>query len=325
MSNRNKNRLDRLKQSLSSPAVDEVVPEANAAASRSSSTNLLKRENTLNRLASGKQRSTMTLLHDPERVAIWLQHNRNYDQLNSARCSDLIEGFKRTGKQEFPVIVRPLKGNPNHDYELICGARRRWTSIHLGWDLLIEVRELTDRQAFILQDLENRDREDISDHERAVDYKNALPIYFENNVAEMARFLEIDRGNFSRLLDLADLPPAIIEAYGDLRELKAHHGTAYKRLLADPKTKRLVMDRARALKGEGADGKTVLAALTKAATPPKKPVKKTPRSTRYDILTATPKANGKVELVIDAPSGDAAGHIQALRSAFEAYLDSIKE
>lgn len=324
MSDRSKKRLDKLNQALSTSVADEPVPEAGASPARTTSSTLLKRENTLNRLASGKQRSPTTLVHDPERVAIWSQHNRNYELLNSARCSDLIEGFKRTGKQEFPAIVRPVKDSPDHDYELICGARRRWTAVHLGWDLLIEVRDLTDRQAFVLQDLENRDREDISDHERAVDYAKALPVYFENNRTEMAKFLEIDRGNFSRLVDLADLPAGIVEAYADLRDLKTHHGVAYKRLLEDPKAKRSMLDRAKALKGQKTDGKTVFSALTQAAKPPAKTATKASKPKRYDILTATQKADGKVQLVIDAPRGEPSDHVQAVRKSFEAYLRSIE-
>ena len=63
--------------------------------------------------------------------------------------------------------------------EVICGARRHWTITWLRannyprFRYLIEERELTDEEAFRLADIENRDREDISDYERAVDYVEA--------------------------------------------------------------------------------------------------------------------------------------------------------
>ena len=118
--------------------------------------------------------------------------------------------------------------------------------------------------AFILADLENRDREDISDYERAADYKQALPKFFDGNRAQMAQFLEIDKANFHRLLELAELPKALVSAYADLRDLKVHHGITYRKLLADPKTKRRLLDAARNLKSENLPGAKVFAALKKA-------------------------------------------------------------
>jgi hypothetical protein len=61
------------------------------------------------------------------------------------------------------------------EYEVICGARRHWTVAWLRannyrqFRFLVEVRELSDEEAFRLSDIENRDREDISDYERAID------------------------------------------------------------------------------------------------------------------------------------------------------------
>src|SRR3546814_7614665 len=58
---------------------------------------------------------------------IWEHHNRDYSALNEDRCADLIETIVAQGKQEFPAIVRRVTGDPDHDYEVISGARRHWT------------------------------------------------------------------------------------------------------------------------------------------------------------------------------------------------------
>lgn len=275
--NRNKDRLDKLNKVLSPDAKAEEG--ATSAQSPSGVRSLLNRDTALSKIASGKQRTVQHLMHAPERIRMWINHNRNYDLLSVERCADLIEGFTRTGSQEFPAVVRRVTDDKSFDFEIICGARRHWTAAHLGWPLLIEVRELTDRQAFILQDLENRDREDISDYERAIDYKNALPKFFENNRASMAQFLEIDKSNFHRLLELAELPKSIVSAYADLRELKVHHGTAYRKLLADEKAKRKLLDAARQLREESLSGSKLFSALKKAAqTGRKKPESPTERS-----------------------------------------------
>ena len=50
----------------------------------------------------------------------------------------------------------------------------------------VEIRELTDEEAFRLSDIENRAREDISDFERARDYLRALDAYYGGKQQEMA-------------------------------------------------------------------------------------------------------------------------------------------
>ena len=319
MSKRNQEKLDRLKAAMA-PAPEDDEAEPKDAKKRRGAGILLSRENALSKIATGKQRVVETLEHDPSRVKLWDQHNRDYSLLSSERCADLIDGFKRSGRQEFPAIVRRVKNDPEHEFELICGARRRWTAIYLGWDLLIEVRDLNDRQAFTLQDLENRDREDISDYERSVDYAKALVTLFENKQAEMARFLEIDTGNFTRLLYLAELPKTVVEAYGDVRDLKVHHGATYRSLLGDEATKRKVVARAKALKGKGVDGKTVFAELKRAAIVSKAPAK----SRRFGVISVKDKPNGGAQLTIDPPAGERADHVNALRAAFDDYLVTIE-
>jgi len=316
MSNRNIDRLAKLNKAMPPDAPD---PERTHK-TRAGVGALMQRETTLSKLARGKQRPVQHLMHPPARVLLWAGHNRDYALLSAERCADLVDGFKRTGKQEFPAIVRRLSDDPEHDFELICGARRHWTAAHLGWDLLVEVRELTDRQAFILQDLENRDREDVSDYERAVDYQQALPKYFENNRAQMAKFLEIDPSNFAKLLDLAGLPKAVVEAYGDLRELKAHHGAVYKRLLADSTAKRRVVEQARKLKGSATPGRQVFAELKKAAAAKAAPQQTTPKT---GGLTVHSNADGSFHLSIPAPpaKGDRDKLAKTLRKDFTAFLE----
>jgi ParB family chromosome partitioning protein len=313
MRDRTRSKLDKLK--LAVPEAEANTDEAHATQAGVGS--LLQRESTLSKIAGGKQRTVQLLMHPPQRIRIWAEHNRNYELLSAEHCADLIEGFKRTGKQEFPAIVRRLEDDAQFDYELICGARRNWTATYLGWDLLIEVRDLNDRQAFILQDLENRDREDISDYERALDYKQALPKYFENSRAQMAQFLEIDKSNFSKLLDLADMPRQVVDAYADLRDFKAHHATTYKRLMAEPAAKRRVLDKARSLKGQGANGRQVFTDLKRAASS-SRTVKL--KAQKYGALTATPRADGAFQLAIAARSGDPAELEQVLRKDFDAFL-----
>ena len=88
---------------------------------------------------------------------------------------------------------------------------------------LIDVRDLTDEQAFRLSDIENRDHLDLSDYERAVDYRDALKRYYRSQ-KEMAARLEVSEAWLSRYLDLASLPQEVVRAFGDVTEMRVKHG-----------------------------------------------------------------------------------------------------
>ena len=177
------------------------------------------RESAIREAATGKRVTRITRRVPPERCRIWAHHNRRYDMLSPESCADLIEGFRTKGGQEFPAIVRSIPSDDQYDYEVICGARRHWTATHLKMDLLIEERELTDEEAFVLSDKENRDRKDISDYERAVDYLNALDLYYDGVQSRMAQIIGMDPSVLSRYLDVARLDQNIVLAVADVREI----------------------------------------------------------------------------------------------------------
>lgn len=204
------------------------------------------RSDTLGELTSGVIEDKIHKRVDPARCRMWSRHNRRYDLLTEASCQGLIDGFKRQGKQEFPAIVRPVTDDPKYDYEVICGARRHWTVTFLRENnypdflYLIEVRELTDEAAFRLSDLENRDREDLSDIERATDYREALKLYYRTQ-KEMAARLEVSEAWLSRYLDLATLPKRVLAAFGDVTVIKTKHGKDLKPFLKSAKDKRKLL------------------------------------------------------------------------------------
>ena len=198
-----------------------------------------------------------TIRVDPARCRMWEKHNRNYALLNEVRCADLIEGFTAQGKQEFPAIVRRLKDDPEgYDFEVICGARRHWTATYLknnkwpDFQFLIEVRNLSDEQAFCLADIENRDRLDICAYERALDYHDAVINYYDNNITQMAKRLECDRTWLSRLLKLAELPKPIIDAAPDITQLNVEHYKKLSKHLDDDQAKKRIVKKASELKGK---------------------------------------------------------------------------
>ncbi len=181
-----------------------------------------------------KPRETRHLV-DPALCHLWSRHNRDYDRLTAETCADLIEGLKAQGRQEFPAIVRETRKG----YEIITGARRHWAVTwlrangHPDFRYLIEVRPLTDEQAFRLADIENRHRQDISDYERAKDYTQALEDYYGGRQKDMAAALEVSKDWLSRYLDLAKLPKDIVSAYAHPGDIKVNHARILKPLLAN--------------------------------------------------------------------------------------------
>src|SRR5579875_2856751 len=228
------------------------VPPAAPAATRPPE-RLGARLSSLSRVASGDVKEKTLHLIDPARCRMWARHNRRYDLLSEASCADLLEGLRSQGQQEFPAIVRPLTDSPDYDYEVICGARRHWsvsflrTVEHRPIKFLIEVRDLDDEAAFRLADVENRARDDISDYERALDYRAAVDDFYNGVARRMAERMEVSEQWLSRFLELARLPPVIVEAFGDIREIRENHARVIKPLLSDERSRIKVMAAAKGL------------------------------------------------------------------------------
>ncbi|GAB0120040.1 hypothetical protein Acid7E03_41120 [Acidisoma sp. 7E03] len=217
---------------------------------------LQSRGNRLSELASGQTMSREHELVDPATCRIWEFHNRDYSALNEESCADLLESFQAQGRQEVPAIVRRVLGDSQHQFEVICGARRHWTATWLrshgypAFRFLVEPRELTDEEAFRIADLENRSRQDLTDIERARDYAGALTRFYGDNQGRMAERLGVSQSWLSRYLQLADLKPAVIAAFGSLSAIKISHGAAIAPLLRHPSSQAAIEEEANALAAE---------------------------------------------------------------------------
>lgn len=241
----------------------------------------LKRAHALDERASGRIEEKTLRWVDPRRCVMWAGHNRDYGLLTEERCRDLIDGIRAQGRQEFPAVVRPHTADPTKHYEVVCGARRHFAVSWLrdnGYKqflYLVEVRDLSDEEAFRLADVENREREDISDLERARDYARALAEYYGGEQKRMAERLDVSPAWLSRYLALAKLPGEIVGAYADLADLRERHARALAPLMRADAGREAVLRAASALAEEQAsrraeglaplDGTAVMGRLTTAA------------------------------------------------------------
>ncbi|WP_420011067.1 ParB/RepB/Spo0J family partition protein [Tateyamaria sp.] len=314
---------------------DDVLSDLDSApdASDRAGARFLKRTTAISdRLAGEVEEKTLRWI-DPARCRMWDRHNRDYALLTEDNCRDLIDGIRSQGQQEFPAIVRPVQDEA-YDFEVICGARRHFAvswlraNNYTQFKYLVEARELSDEEAFRLADIENRDREDISDYERALDYADAVARYYGGKQKAMAERLEVSQPWLSRYLQLAKLPQAIVEAFPNIREIRERNARELKPLLAQPDTARPVLEEAAAIGRDQAqahtgrssfvDAATVMRRLTRAGRPPApKPdsVGKVYRRSVHDKGIEITKRGRKIHIEFEADMSRA-----QLEGAFSAYL-----
>jgi ParB family transcriptional regulator, chromosome partitioning protein len=243
----------------------ESVPQE---APRPVSSPLLSRSNSLARIASGEVRQVTQLRLDPSRCTIWPGNGRDYHALTVERCQELIDSIKAEGGQKVPALVRRVKDDPDHDYEVIYGTRRHWVISYLRANnypemtFLAEVREIDDEAAFRLADIENRAREDITELERARNYAMALPLHYGGKQARMAERLNLSAGWLSKMLSFASIPPRIFEAFSQPGELSLKQGYRLFQAIANPESEKRALAEAHAIikkrsEMEGSEGECI--------------------------------------------------------------------
>lgn len=268
-----------------------------------------------------------TLLIDPRECRLWSALPRGHRRLDDTACADLIDSIRSQGQQEIPAIVRALPDHDTHRFEIICGARRHYAVRHLrdtGVDIgfLVTPRDLSDEAAFRLADLENRNRSDISEHDRACAYAAALEAYYDGVQARMAEQMGVRRAWLSRYLQMARVPDAILAAFRDPAEMRERHARAIMALMGEPEREAMVMAKA----AEIAAGQTPLspAAVVKAlkasvaGTAKPRPGTLEFRRSPHDRPITMHRRSGRITLSFDADLREG-----ALRGAFDQFITSV--
>ena len=106
-----------------------------------------------------------------------------------------------------PPIVRQIGGR----FQLVAGERRFRAAMRAGWsEIAVHVIDVDDRGMLELAIVENVQREDLNDIEKATAFARYLEIY-GGTQEELARRLEMGRSTVANLLRLLDLPPTLKE------------------------------------------------------------------------------------------------------------------
>jgi ParB/RepB/Spo0J family partition protein len=141
---------------------------------------------------------------DPKRVRPWRFHNRTDAWYTRERCQDLIDSIARD-EQQVPAVARKLTGDPQFDYELIYGMRRRYACELLGKKLKVRVIDADDARAAVLMHIENADRKDISPMERALSFQAQLEARVFATQEALSEAIGLSKGQVAKMLKAAQL------------------------------------------------------------------------------------------------------------------------
>jgi ParB family chromosome partitioning protein len=203
---------------------------------------------------------------NPFRCRMWEFHDRLALHISERTCRAEIRSFTAHG-QFVAVLGRPLRGDPDHEVELITGARRLFVARLLNKPIAVELRTLNDKEALIAMDTENRLRRDISPYERALSYTRWIRSGHFKSQDDIARALKISSSQVSRVLRLAHLPTAIIRAFDNPTELRENWAARLLDRLKDPGARQSLLEAARSLsaQAERAPAKEVYRRLISAS------------------------------------------------------------
>jgi ParB family chromosome partitioning protein len=257
------------------PVRDET--EVQAAAPRSTFTS--KRLEAFGEAARMVKRPTIRL--KPAECSVWPGNARDYALLTEERVRSLIDSIQAENGNRIPVVVRRT---PNADlpYELVIGTRRHWaiswlnTNHYPDIELVAIIDDLDDEAAFRLADIENREREDISDLERGQNYKAAVDTYYDGVQSRMAERVKVSKSMLARYIGLTEIPKIVVSAFNSPMDLQVRHGDKLLPLIRQSALRAKVEDAARSIASEQSfrqsgdeepiAGSEVVARLVKATT-----------------------------------------------------------
>ncbi|HEU5138143.1 MAG TPA: ParB/RepB/Spo0J family partition protein [Steroidobacteraceae bacterium] len=182
---------------------------------------------------------------NPFRCRLWALHDRLEEHITEETCKAEIHSFLEYG-QLVPALGRRVRDD-DIDVELIYGARRLFAARHLNIPLLVEVRHVSDKEAIVAMDIENRQRKDISPYERGLNYVRWLRGGYFQSQEEIADALKVSASQVSRLVKVATLPSVVINAFSSAVELCEGWGLDLAKALQDPNRRSVTIAAARAI------------------------------------------------------------------------------
>ena len=264
---------------------------------------------------------------DPRRCRPWKYHNRSNAWYTKERCQDLIDSVVKDGQLE-PALGRKLVGDPNFDFELIYGMRRRFAAEYTHTKLKIRLTEAEDAKAAVLMHIENADRQDITAMERALSFQQQLEAKIFDSQDAMAEAFGLSKAQVSKLLKAAQLlkQTTIAQLFSDKSVVPVEAAYQLAVLMDRPGAKDVVLKAAQNLLAKGESGRTPAATLKALASSLDRSRHVEPMKREYHVgpstrMTVTRNPKGKVTLAF--AKGLRAGDREGLLVAIEKLLKDL--
>ncbi|WP_232495833.1 ParB/RepB/Spo0J family partition protein [Novosphingobium kaempferiae] len=203
--------------------------------------------------SQGNSRGRTAISIRPADCSVWDGNPRDVPGLSADSCRSLIESIAQEDGNRIPVLVRHNPPGSELPYELLVGSRRRFSVDWLNHNGRPEIRlnamivDLSDEEAFRLADIENRERQDITELDRARSYQSAVDRFYGGVQSRMAEALNLSNSQLSRLLALAQMPDEVVDAFATREELRVRHSEVLTPLLRRAEQRERLLVAARAI------------------------------------------------------------------------------
>lgn len=158
---------------------------------------------------------------DPKVIAPSRFGNRHALSFAGPAFLQLKDEIGSTGRNVQPIKVRRLaEAKGEIEFEIVFGHRRWRACSELGLKVAAIVADLSDAELFVEMDRENRARADLTPWEQGVMYKRALDEQLYPSLRQLAQAVGASPGPVSQAIQLASLPPPVVEAFANPLELQ---------------------------------------------------------------------------------------------------------
>ena len=163
------------------------------------------------------------ILLDPNSVRVPNTPNRTESSFENEKFEELRQGILSKGVNLQPIRVRWVPGSegmPGH-WELVCGERRLRACREAGLRVsAIEAKDDSAADDYLDRIRENRGRADLSPWEFCQQVRHALVRPPGMKKIELAAKIGCNVSMISRAADMANLPPAVVNAFQSPNDLR---------------------------------------------------------------------------------------------------------
>jgi ParB/RepB/Spo0J family partition protein len=278
-------------------------------------------------LSSPMAERTNVFSVDPKRCRPWKFHNRTEVWYTKDGCQDLIDSMVKDGQVE-PALGRKLVGDPDFDFELIYGLRRRFAAEFTHSKLRVRLTDADDAKCAVLMHIENADRQDITAMERALSFQQQLDAKIFSTQDAMAEAFGVSKGQVTKMLKAAQLlkVAAIAQLFSDKSAVPVEAAYQLAVMMERPGAKDVVVKAAQNWHSRGEGGRPAAAILKQLAASLDRSKRIEPLRREYLVgpstrMTAVRNPKGKVTLAF--PNGLKESDRDGLMAAMDKLLKDL--